>query len=1407
MKKLLLFLLLVPFLATAQQTYFTGAPSGSSPVTLNFRASGTDSLRRLYGFWGGAYNWLYTGTQIQQNFARLNGGNTFIGNQSINGAIKFINNTDTARVVLKRSAYAYLLNQVSGSLTANGFQWQLTNSAGDSVILAVWTPDSIAFKKRLNAPSVLINGSSIFTPTITGSSGTNTPPFIYTPTINQSGTAQYNLFRISPYIQSFGSSNDDVNYLLDIGYRSAAYPGGTHTSVFTFGKGGGFSAAKFVQTGSSAMNIGSIITPRYLTTGTAAQGVGTVENSGMLMDLKSATMGTNLYSTTTTTITNAQAFYLGAPTVQIGATPGVVTVTDASSMTLDGPPVTANSNTVLTNPWTLRVKTGNSYFGGNVRNLLPPSDPLDLVNKRSADSSYAIHLSTVSAMQAYSGKATTVFVTDTLRGGVFNLRSTLPYPVDSGIVFNALGGKYWVRDISQAQGINIQWYGAKADWIKAGRAIIHTGTDSRAAIVTALNAAYKRALPLYIPAKYPYSFGSSDKIVIGQGTVIKGESGFLPWQSTTPGDTVKFAPLSRILLYNHTDGIVTDAAGSVRNQGIKLKDFLVEGMYTGSVSDTTAGVKLYSNSHGNPGLTTFEGFHSSDFGTAYDLKSGNDSQFFLAGAENCRVAFRGGTNSIHITYTEAAFCDTVGILTGSLNTITNNQFSVCKNGFINNNVSQTLYGQNTFYNISGDVLYFKSGSANNTISNNTIVSPGRYAMRFQSSGQTNISANTVYGAAYPAIYGASTNNLTIIGNSFISPTSGSVYAVKLDTCNTYIYLNNRITDYAYNRQLTGTNYTSSTVENYNNIKRRGTNSDNAVSIFYNAGSSLGTPSTLSNGNVIGSINGNVYNSTNETNVIKMVMRANENQSSSALGTAFDFNGIRNGTIANTTFGTIDGNGLSILGATNSVSLFPGTSTGADILRMAPIRSDKQYVLDLFTSGTGVGSAVRVFNGSSTSNNSSFKITAALDTAFINYQDIGTGSSNNVRHVSFNGGTYGSALTSWNFANTALRTSKFGFYQSTNSSYSIMQLTSLISNGGMGLDLIPNGSAAQSNIRLSNQSNTSNFGSFKITTDGDTARFVNQNVGSPTTSMSSVSLLPNSLGTAITDWQWGNTNLRMRNMYFDVAGSGTGSVIIKASTGKLGYIPIGSPGYYLRTNGAGTIPEYTNQLTGIITSNTTAQTITGTYATDSVMVKIGSTGKMGAVAASAFSSSLALKANIASPTFTGTVTLPTGNASVAPLILPAAGALLTSPVNGAIESDNELYYTKGSTRYRIPVVTPYNASPSVGQILVGNGTDYAVGNILAGDGISVTSATNTLTVASTVAMNNYTASGNGSSTTISVPHGLSGITTGSKVIVQALNAASAGVSYVTVDATNVNIVYSVAPASGINNLSYTIQIKP
>ncbi len=70
---------------------------------------------------------------------------------------------------------------------------------------------------------------------------------------------------------------------------------------------------------------------------------------------------------------------------------------------------------------------------------------------------------------------------------------------------------------------------------------------------------------------------------------------------------------------------------------------------------------------------------------------------------------------------------------------------------------------------------------------------------------------------------------------------------------------------------------------------------------------------------------------------------------------------------------------------------------------------------------------------------------------------------------------------------------------------------------------------------------------------------------------------------------------------------------------------------------------------------------------------------------------------------------------------------------------------------------------------------------------------------------YTVNGNGT-TTIKVTHGLSNITASSTVLITPRNLASAGYSYADIDATFVYIYYASAPATGTNNLKFSIEIK-
>lgn len=68
--------------------------------------------------------------------------------------------------------------------------------------------------------------------------------------------------------------------------------------------------------------------------------------------------------------------------------------------------------------------------------------------------------------------------------------------------------------------------------------------------------------------------------------------------------------------------------------------------------------------------------------------------------------------------------------------------------------------------------------------------------------------------------------------------------------------------------------------------------------------------------------------------------------------------------------------------------------------------------------------------------------------------------------------------------------------------------------------------------------------------------------------------------------------------------------------------------------------------------------------------------------------------------------------------------------------------------------------------------------------------------SSTAINVATLSGTGAAITFTIPHGLSGTP---KFLVTAASTAAAGISYSTVDATNITIHYAVAPVLGTNNV--------
>lgn len=112
-------------------------------------------------------------------------------------------------------------------------------------------------------------------------------------------------------------------------------------------------------------------------------------------------------------------------------------------------------------------------------------------------------------------------------------------------------------------------------------------------------------------------------------------------------------------------------------------------------------------------------------------------------------------------------------------------------------------------------------------------------------------------------------------------------------------------------------------------------------------------------------------------------------------------------------------------------------------------------------------------------------------------------------------------------------------------------------------------------------------------------------------------------------------------------------------------------------------SFTGELTGDVTGTQTATVIAATTVTGKALT--GFSAATGSITASdtllsaigKLDGNAALKAPLASPTFTGSVTLPAGNATAAPLLLQN-GVSLTTPIFGAVEFDGiNLFITNNS----------------------------------------------------------------------------------------------------------------------------------
>jgi len=136
------------------------------------------------------------------------------------------------------------------------------------------------------------------------------------------------------------------------------------------------------------------------------------------------------------------------------------------------------------------------------------------------------------------------------------------------------------------------------------------------------------------------------------------------------------------------------------------------------------------------------------------------------------------------------------------------------------------------------------------------------------------------------------------------------------------------------------------------------------------------------------------------------------------------------------------------------------------------------------------------------------------------------------------------------------------------------------------------------------------------------------------------------------------------------------------------------------------------------------------------------------------------------------------------------------------------YTSGGLYDSIAVASPSLDSVILKGLRIRGATGSGItvtnqGNIFANDYvIDFTGGTGSMTGAT------VTRSGDGTTSVFTIPHGLSGVTSSSTVVVTPRSAAiGTGYYYVTVDATNRTITYSTAPGAGTNNLTWSYMIKP
>lgn len=355
-------------------------------------------------------------------------------------------------------------------------------------------------------------------------------------------------------------------------------------------------------------------------------------------------------------------------------------------------------------------------------------------------------------------------------------------------------------------------------------------------------------------------------------------------------------------------------------------------------------------------------------------------------------------------------------------------------------------------------------------------------------------------------------------------------------------------------------------------------------------------------------------------------------------------------------------------------------------------------------------------------------------------------------------------------------------------------TSINSNATSGVGIL---TQATSGIGISSIASTGKAGRFE--TSGGTAQtldIINTGTGDLINGIS-----PNGLIFRVTN------SGQISSSKLLTGTAGTDSILVHDNTTKL--FKLVSPTYYSTSGGGGSYTAgYGLSLAStVFSADTTSSTglvskarLTASLGNFNVTSAFTGTGTV----ASPFDLALVTSARGGTGVNNGGSTITLGGN------LTTSGAFATTltstaATNVTLPTSGRLYSTASGSTTSAELATTLTNETGTGNVV------FSASPTLTGTPLSTTATakTNTTQIATTAFVGKQftaTASGTGAATTITFAHGVSGVTSANSVIVMANNAAAGGIIYATMDATNVSVVYSVAPATGTNNLLYSVSIR-